>query len=191
MPNGWLPARTSAADSHDPADGPLVRRLCVACGDEDHVGDAVSVRLSPAVAWAVLASAHTGIFTTLRSDGVPVTLPVWFVVLDERIYVSGPAPAKKVARVRRDPRCSFLVESGQRWAELSAVSLTGTATIVTDATLLDRVAAALEEKYHAYRTSRADMPEQTRAHYGTERATIEILPDDRILSWDNARLGLD
>ena len=32
------------------------------------------------------------------------------------------------------------------------------------------------------------MPSATRAHYETQTATIEIVPDDRILSWDNARL---
>ena len=32
------------------------------------------------------------------------------------------------------------------------------------------------------------MPDATRAHYETAVTTIEIVPDDRILSWDNARL---
>jgi hypothetical protein len=27
----------------------------------------------------VLAKAHTGIFTTLRADGTPISLPMWFV----------------------------------------------------------------------------------------------------------------
>ena len=40
----------------------------------------MSVRLSDEEAWAELAAAHTGIFTTLRRDGRPVTLPTWFVV---------------------------------------------------------------------------------------------------------------
>ena len=40
-------------------------------------------------AWGVLASAHTGIFTSLRHDGVPVSLPVWFVALDRRVYLRG------------------------------------------------------------------------------------------------------
>ena len=150
----------------------------------------MSVRLSHAESWAELAGAHTGILTTLRSDGVPISLPVWFVALDERIYVGGPARARKVARVRRDPRCSFLVESGERWAELRAVHLTGSAAVVDDPSLVARVGAALDAKYAAFRTARASMAEATLAHYDTERAVIEVTPDDRILSWDNARLEL-
>jgi nitroimidazol reductase NimA-like FMN-containing flavoprotein (pyridoxamine 5'-phosphate oxidase superfamily) len=150
----------------------------------------VSVRLGRAEAWSVLAEAHTGIFTSLRRDGMPVTLPVWFIVLDERIYLSGPAPAKRHAHVRRDPRVSFLVESGERWAELRAVQLNGSARIVTEPELKARVAAALDAKYATFRTARSTMTDATRAHYEVETATIEISPDERILSWDNARLGL-
>ncbi len=139
-------------------------------------------------AWAVLADAHTGVLTSLRRDGVPVSLPVWFVVIERRVYVSGQAHTKKFARVRHDPRVSFLVESGERWAHLVGVHLTGRARIVEDAGLLDRVSLALHEKYSRFRTRRDEMPAPTRAHYETEIATIEIMPDDRILSWDNSRL---
>ncbi len=149
----------------------------------------MSVRLTTDEAWAVVAASHTGILTSLRRDGVPIALPLWFVVLDRRVYVSGPASTKRVARIRRDPRVSFLVESGERWAELCAVHLTGRARVVTEPALLVRVAAALDAKYRGFRTPRAAMPAATRAHYEIQLATLEITPDERILSWENARLG--
>ncbi len=150
----------------------------------------MSVRLSPDEAWAVVEASHTGILTSLRRDGVPIALPIWFVVLERRIYVSGPATANRVGRVGRNPRVSFLVESGKRWAELRAVHFTGRARIVTEADLLARVAAALDAKYASFRTQRTAMPAATRAHYEVDLATIEITPDNHILSWDNARLRL-
>jgi nitroimidazol reductase NimA-like FMN-containing flavoprotein (pyridoxamine 5'-phosphate oxidase superfamily) len=149
----------------------------------------MSVRLSADEAWAVIEASHTGIFTSLRRDGVPIALPVWFAVMERRIYVSGPATVKRLLRVRRDPRVSFLVESGERWAELCAVHMTGRARIVTEPELLAKVAAALNAKYAAFRTPRASMPAGTRAHYETARATIEIVPDARMLTWDNARVA--
>ncbi|MGH8984664.1 MAG: pyridoxamine 5'-phosphate oxidase family protein [Acidimicrobiia bacterium] len=146
------------------------------------------MRLSTDEAWEVLAHAHTGILTSLRKDGSPISLPVWFVVLDGKIYVSGQAHTRKFARIRRDTRVSFLVESGEPWVELVGVHVTGRATIVEDAELSERAAAALHEKYARYRMPRAEMPDATRTHYETTVATIEIVPNDRILSWDNARL---
>ena len=42
----------------------------------------MSVRLSEDEAWSVIEGSHTGIITTLRADGSPVTLPMWFVVIE-------------------------------------------------------------------------------------------------------------
>jgi PPOX class probable F420-dependent enzyme len=139
-------------------------------------------------AWEVLERAHTGVFTSLRGDGWPISLPVWFAVIDRRIYVAGPAHTKKFARIRNDPRVSFVVESGTQWAELVGVHVTGRAAFLDPGERCDRVMAALHTKYEPFRTPRPQMPSTTRAHYETQTATIEIMPDDRILSWDNARL---
>jgi PPOX class probable F420-dependent enzyme len=151
---------------------------------------AVSVRMSRDEVWAKLTASHTGILTTLRRDGVPIALPVWFCVLDGHVYVRTPAGSKKVLRWRHDPRVSFLVESGERWAELQAVHLTGRAVEVDDPAVLARVDEALEEKYGRFRTARSAMPDATRAHYEVEHACIRIDHDDRILNWDNTKLGL-
>ena len=149
---------------------------------------APSVRMNRDEAWDVLEHAHTGVFTSLRADGWPISLPVWFVALDRRIYVAGPARTKKFARVRNDPRVAFVVESGTQWAELVGVHVTGHAGFLQAGERLDRVTAALHAKYERFRTPRPEMPANTRVHYETQTATIEIVPDDRILSWDNARL---
>jgi nitroimidazol reductase NimA-like FMN-containing flavoprotein (pyridoxamine 5'-phosphate oxidase superfamily) len=147
-----------------------------------------SIRLSSDEAWEMLRRAHTGVFTSLRSNGVPISLPVWFVTLDRKLYISGPSHTEKFARIRRDPRVGFLVESGERWIDLRGVHLTGTARIIDDPDLLERVASALADKYDEFRTPRDQMPAATRTHYETAVTTIEITPDERILSWENARL---
>jgi nitroimidazol reductase NimA-like FMN-containing flavoprotein (pyridoxamine 5'-phosphate oxidase superfamily) len=147
-----------------------------------------SVRLSSDESWATVELGHTGIFTTLRRDGVPVPLPVWYVVLERRIYVTTPSAAKKVARIRHDPRASFLVESGERWVELKAVLLTGRAFLVDDDELRERVRRVSDDKYAGYRLQAKMMPNETRERYGRIGALICFEPDERIVSWDNARL---
>jgi PPOX class probable F420-dependent enzyme len=149
----------------------------------------VSVRLTEDEAWEVLRGAHTGILTTLRRDGSPVALPVWFVVEGRTILVSGPVTTKKLVRVRRDPRVSFLVESGEAWAELQAVHVSGRAEIVADPDWA-AVDAIFDEKYRAFRTASEDMPERTRAHYDVGRALLRIVPEGKLLTWDNRRLGV-
>src|SRR5947209_5161340 len=91
-----------------------------------------SVRLSEIEAWAALTASHTGILTTLRRDGLPVSTPVWFVVIDRKICTRTGASSKKVTRARRDDRATFLVEAGLGWAELRAVHLTGHVSLIEE-----------------------------------------------------------
>lgn len=152
----------------------------------------MSVRLSEDEIWAFLHEAHTGILTTLRRDGWPISLPVWFAALDRKIYVSGPAQTKKFARLRRDDRVAFLSETGLRWRDLKAVHLHGRARFVEDEALLARVRERLDEKYAAFRTERSAMPAATQQHYTQKRPlVIEIQPEARVLSWHNAKLRLE
>jgi PPOX class probable F420-dependent enzyme len=139
-----------------------------------------------------LADAHTGIVTTLRRDGVPVSTPVWFVVHDGAVHFGTPSRSKKAARLRRDPRIGFLVEGGERWAELWAVHLVGRATPVDDPGVLEAVAAVQAQKYAGFSTPRTEYPEATRRFYESDaqRITYRIDAEERILSWDNAKLGL-
>lgn len=64
----------------------------------------MAFRLTDDEAWDFVARAHTGILTTLRRDGRPVTVPVWHVVHELAVFVRTPAATKNVVRIRHDPR---------------------------------------------------------------------------------------
>jgi nitroimidazol reductase NimA-like FMN-containing flavoprotein (pyridoxamine 5'-phosphate oxidase superfamily) len=148
----------------------------------------LTVRLTKDETWQALRDGHNGIFTSLRRDGVPVSMPVWYVVLDDTIYIG--TRGKKLARVRHDSRASFLVEGGVYWRDLWGVHVTGTAEIIDPSPeLAARIAAENARKYDAYRTPREEMPEEVRNTYETaEHAVVRITPDARILTWKNAKL---
>jgi nitroimidazol reductase NimA-like FMN-containing flavoprotein (pyridoxamine 5'-phosphate oxidase superfamily) len=139
-------------------------------------------------AWAMLEEQRVGIFTSLRRDGTPITLPVWYAPLDGRIYLHGPVRSKKFTRVKNNPRVSFVCETGERWVDLRAVHLTGTARVIEDDAVLERrVDDAFDRRYSALRPPRQDLPDSAKTRYRSF-AAIEIVPDERILSWDNSRL---
>ena len=149
-----------------------------------------SVRMTEDEAWQMLEQSVNGILTTLRRDGRPIALPIWFVALDRRIYIS--TRGKKVDRARNDPRCSFLVEAGERWADLRAVHLDCLVTVIEpDPHLAARIDEALTAKYNAYRVSSAAMPSATRERYAqASRAILELVPQGKTLTWDNRHLNL-
>lgn len=139
--------------------------------------------------WDMLERSINGTLTTLRRDGAPIALPVWFVVLDRKIYIQ--TRGKKVVRVRHDPRCSFLVEHGERWAELRAVHVEATGHIIeADEALAGRIRDAMGTKYAAYRTEQRAMPKATADAYRKAAGAIIELDPIKLLNWDNRRLGL-
>src|SRR5882757_6907664 len=115
----------------------------------------MGIALSDTEAWEFVASSLTGMVTTLRRDGYPVTLPVWFVV-----------------------------EAGERWAELIAVSFQAAAARVTDEPLCARVLAARDAKYDRRGLgSRSELPAATVRHYAGESAIIRLTPVGQLISW--------
>jgi PPOX class probable F420-dependent enzyme len=149
----------------------------------------MGVRLTKDEAWEAVESAHTGTLTTLRRDGMPIALPVWFVVDGHAIVLMTPAGTKKIARVRHDPRASFLVESGQQYLELRGVHLTGQVETVEDADAKARIEAAVNAKYAPFRPPAGDLPAAAQAYYA-EQVFLRFVPEERILTWDNARLAM-
>jgi PPOX class probable F420-dependent enzyme len=147
----------------------------------------MSIRLTVDEAWEAVESAHTGILTTLRRDGMPIALPVWFVVDDRSVALMTPAGTNKIARIGHDPRASFLVESGEQYAELRGVHLTGRVEAVEDALATSRIEAAVEAKYAAFRPPADSLPAAARAYYA-KQVFLRFVPEGRILTWDNARL---
>lgn len=147
-----------------------------------------SVRLTDEEIWEFVANAHTGIMTTLRGDGMPISLPLWFACIDRTIYVH--TRGKKLQRIANDPRTSLLVESGERWAELKAVHLTGRAGLVELEPALEQlVNAETARKYDRFRTSPDQMPERAARLYAATMRWVRFTPDERVLSWDNAKLS--
>jgi TolB-like protein len=152
----------------------------------------MGVSMSEEEAWEFLTHGHTGILTTLRRDGWPVALPVWFVVDDRRAYVATPSQTKKLQRIAHDDRASLLVESGEAWAELAAVRLPVRARVLdhtSDAEEVRRAGQLWAEKYAAFGVSDQKAPSATTRRYSS-RSVIRLDPAGPLVSWDNSRIRL-
>jgi nitroimidazol reductase NimA-like FMN-containing flavoprotein (pyridoxamine 5'-phosphate oxidase superfamily) len=150
--------------------------------------DRPSPRMTADECWSYVTDGHTGILTTLRRDGTPIALPLWYACLDRTIYLQ--TRGRKLERIRHDPRASFLVETGDHWADLKAVHLNGVAEIVDlDEALSARFGAEMDRKYKPFSSTSAMRPE-TAAYYATAlRGVVRFTAHSRILNWDNARIA--
>lgn len=148
----------------------------------------MGVRLNEDEQIAYLERGHTGIITTLRRDGAPVALPVWYAVVDRKVYVSTPPFAAKLKRIRNDDRCSFLVESGERWVELAAVEFRAKCVIV-DGAEAQAAADELARKYEDFKPPAEILPDATKNHYA-DQITIRLDPTGPAITWDNSKIRL-
>jgi nitroimidazol reductase NimA-like FMN-containing flavoprotein (pyridoxamine 5'-phosphate oxidase superfamily) len=147
----------------------------------------MGISLTDDESWAFLQEGHTGILSTMRADGYPIALPVWYVTDDGVIYTRTPATASKLKRIQRNPRGSFLVERGLHWRELQAVVLSVDAHIIEDEASASKVFELMSSKYGSFRT--VHLPDASNRHYSKSIA-IALQPAGPFVSWDNSRLRL-
>lgn len=82
--------------------------------------------------------------TTFRRSGEEVTTPVWFVLLDGRLYMTTPPDAGKMKRIRREPR--VVVTPSTSWGASRGEGVEGLARDVGDEET-GRFEKALRQKY--------------------------------------------
>lgn len=83
--------------------------------------------------------------TTFRRTGVPVATPVWFVRLEDTVYVYSDATAGKVKRIRANPQVQLAVCTLR--GRVTGPTIPGEARIVTDPQEAERAKTALDAKY--------------------------------------------
>ena len=111
---------------------------------------------------------------------------MWYGVLDNQIWFETKKKAQKTVNLRRDPRCSFLVEAGHTYDQLRGVAIEGQGVVVEDEAIVWDVCVNIFERYNAPYTEEMKPFVEFMAK---NRAAIR-LDVDRVRSWDHRKLGL-
>lgn len=109
----------------------------------------------PPVTSALSAEPYV-LLTTFRSTGAPVSTPVWVVEGLDGLLVTTSGDSGKVKRIRNNPSVHLLPCDVRGNVRPGAAAVTGTASVLEDASSRAVIDAALERKYGArYRAIRA------------------------------------
>ena len=111
---------------------------------------------------------------------------MWYAVLDDHIWFETKKKAQKTVNLRRDPRCSFLVEAGHTYDQLRGVAIEGTGTVVEDEAVVWDVCLNIFERYNGEYSEEMKPFVEFMAH---NRAAVRLDPQ-RVRSWDHRKLGL-
>jgi PPOX class probable F420-dependent enzyme len=121
-------------------------------------------------------------------SGHPHVVAMWFAMVGGRPSFWTFGKSQKVVNLRRDPRITGLVESGDSYNELKGVELVGTARIVEDPDEILAIGRAVAAKYQG--AEAAASPEVLAFLEAQARKRVGVVIDvDRTVSWDHTKLG--
>jgi len=93
-----------------------------------------------------LEKSHNYLMMTVRSDATPHAMPVWGIWVDNRFYFSTGAKSRKARNLAGNPSCVICTE---KTAEVVIVE--GAAAVVSEATVIDRLAPFYHRKYKPWK----------------------------------------
>jgi nitroimidazol reductase NimA-like FMN-containing flavoprotein (pyridoxamine 5'-phosphate oxidase superfamily) len=120
--------------------------------------------------------------------------PMWFGWGGGKVYIFG--RGQKVANLRRDPTCTVIVDRNEKFPELQAIMMQGTARVLESAADeaadpdLPAVRVQMGRKYNGGHGQPAadDPPPNSASAGGKDRRWIVFTPESQV-TWDNFKLA--
>ena len=123
---------------------------------------------------------------SINADGTPHLVTMWYEIEDGDICFWTYAKSQKVVNLRRDPRLSVLVATGEVYEELRGVSIIGHAEIVD--TLPDVIAFGMHLFPKYWGPVDDDLVRAGVEAQATKRVVIRVKAD-KTVTWDHAKLA--
>jgi PPOX class probable F420-dependent enzyme len=123
---------------------------------------------------------------TYGPDGQIHLVGMWYAVKDDTVWIETKRKSQKVVNLRRDPRMSFLVETGHTYDQLRGVSMEGTGVVIEDEDVVWDVCVDIFNRYNG------DYSEEMKpfVEFMAKNRVVVRLDVDRTRSWDHRKLGM-
>ncbi|MDA0790940.1 MAG: pyridoxamine 5'-phosphate oxidase family protein [Proteobacteria bacterium] len=142
---------------------------------------------------AYLRSARTMTLVSNGRDGYPHPMPMWFAINDDNhIFMTTFRKSQKVNNLRRDPRASLMVESGDDYQALRGVVIYSTVQLLDDEDqtrdIMFQISVRRGDTDPAIAESDAEKVRMGMQKSAAKRIGMCFVPE-RIVSWDHTKLG--
>lgn len=145
-----------------------------------------TIRLSPDEQREFLERSRTAVLSTIDHRGYPHSVAMWYVVdADGSVLMTTYRKSQKAVNIRRNPKVSLLVESGQTYAELKGLLIRGHADLIDDP---DVRLSVIERVHHKMAGGFPAGAEEAMRQHAAKRVVIRVVPE-RVSSWDHSKLG--
>lgn len=124
---------------------------------------------------------------TIGPTGHPHLVAMWYVVMDGKVTFWTFGKSQKIINLRRDPKITGLVESGDTYDQLKGVELVGTGRIIEDYDQILAIGKAVGVKYNG-EAAISDAALPFLEAQANKRLGIQI-DVERLVSWDHTKLS--
>lgn len=134
----------------------------------------------------LLEAERVVVVSSLGPQGWPHSMPMWFVVRDGEIWFWTYGKSQKVRNLRRDPRATLLVETGEAYGELCGAMIEAEAELHTDLETVLDLGLELASRYGG---GAAPPPEAREALAAQARKRVAVRCRAlRTATWDHRKL---
>ncbi len=145
-----------------------------------------AIRMTDEELWPFIEAGKSLQVATLNRDGSPHLTTLWFAVVDGAIVFETFSKSQKIVNLKRDPRISVLIETGESYNELRGATLSGTAELVEDPEKVHTLAFAVMRKMNPQVPAAAL---EGMARQMAKKRTAVIVRPTKIVSWDHRKLA--
>ena len=125
---------------------------------------------------------------SIGPSGHPHLVAMWFVMMDGKITFWTFAKSQKVVNLRRDPKITGLIESGDSYDQLKGLEVVGTARFIEDYDSILAIGKAVGVKYNG-EAAVSDAALPFLEAQAAKRIGIAI-DAERFVSWDHTKIGV-
>ncbi|CAN5602446.1 PPOX class F420-dependent oxidoreductase [soil metagenome] len=124
---------------------------------------------------------------TLGPSGHPHLVAMWYALIDGKVQFWTFAKSQKIVNLRRDPKMTGLVESGDSYNELKGVELVGNGRVIDDFDQIMRLGVELAVRYNG---PAAASGEAKVFIEGQARKRLVVEFDvEQMVSWDHSKIS--
>ena len=146
------------------------------------------IQLSEVEITEYLSSSRTMILVSNGKDGHPHPMPMWFAVdIDNCIYMTTFRKSQKINNLRKDPRATLLIESGDEYEELKGLVVYTDVEFIEDAESVMHILEQITLQRSEIQKSDNKDISQGMLKTAEKRIGLKFTPTN-ILSWDHSKL---
>ena len=123
---------------------------------------------------------------SINADGTPHLVTMWYLVDNGDLCFWTYGKSQKVVNLRRDPRITVLVATGEKYEELRGVSVAGRAELVEDLDEVFRFGEGVYEKHWGPIDN--DLVREGVHTMGAKRVLVRVKAE-KVVTWDHSKLA--